>query len=551
MVAATDCVLLFQGFAFFGFRSWPEASTTYKSFFGQTMKNATKTEPEATISQNQNRGKRKLKPSLRKNARRGSPPNSGSTRLPRHKTKIVATIGPASESPAVLEQMIRAGMNIARLNFSHGEFSYHAELIKRIRAAAKAAGRPVAIMADLSGPKMRIGKLAAEKIEVKAGDRFTLTTEEIVGDERRVAVSFRKLPRVVKRGNLLSLNDGYVQVEVVEVRGAEVICVVKVGGELRSRKGLNLPGIDLGISAFTERDRECLKFALERGVEAFSQSFVESAEDIQAVREAARKLGHDPFVIAKIERSRALARLDEILEVSDGVMIARGDLGVEVPIEQIAIEQKDIMRRANQRGKPVITATQMLESMTAYRLPTRAEATDVSNAILDGTDCVMLSAESATGAFPVEAVAMLARIAAAVEARRPQATVKEIFAGADLAGKVLPMHLILISIEASLEYLKPAAVFTRTDGGTSARRLAAFHFPVWTIAITSNTKTAQDLIFSNGVMPIHEAKTPGSWNARIKDLARHYNLPGAFAIFTQRPSVKHPEINHSMEIINL
>jgi pyruvate kinase len=327
--------------------------------------------------------------------------------------------------------------------------------------------------------------------------------------------------------------------------------MVKVGGELRSRKGLNLPGIDLGISAFTERDRECLRFALEHGMDAVSQSFVESAADIKAVRQAARDLGHDPFLIAKIERSRALDRLDEIIEASDGIMIARGDLGVEVPIERIAVVQKDIMRRANRRAKPVITATQMLESMIDHRLPTRAEATDVSNAILDGTDCVMLSAESALGKFPVESVAMLARIAATVEATRRQVTVKDIYAGIDLAGKVLPMHLISVSVEASLEYLKPAAVFARTDSGTSARRLAAFRLPVWTVAISPNVKTSRDLLFSCGVVPVHQPSPPVSWNAYVKDWVRQHQLSGAFAILTQRPSVKDPESNHRMEIINL
>jgi pyruvate kinase len=473
------------------------------------------------------------------------------SQLPPNKTRIVATIGPASESPAVLEEMIRAGMNVARLNFSHGDFEYHGRIINNIRAASKTVGRAVAIMADLSGPKMRIGKLAAEKIALKAGEKFTLTTEEIVGDDHRVSVSFPRLPQVVKRGDLLSLNDGYIQLDVAEVRGGEVLCVVKVGGELRSRKGLNLPGIDLGISAFTERDRECLKFALEHGVDAVSQSFVEGAADLEAVREAAHELGHAPFVIAKIERSRALDRLDEILEAADGVMIARGDLGVEVPIERIALVQKDIMRRANQRAKPIITATQMLESMTTYRLPTRAEATDVSNAILDGTDAVMLSGESATGAFPVEAVAMLARIATVVEARRPQLSVKELYAGVDLTGKVRPMHLLLLSVEASLEYLKPAAVFTRTDAGMSARRLAAFRFPVWTVAITPSAKTARDLLFSSGVVPVHDSNTPASWNGFIKEFARQHQLEGGFAIFTQRASAKDQDSNQRMEIIDL
>jgi pyruvate kinase len=471
--------------------------------------------------------------------------------LPPNKTKIIATIGPASNSPPVLEQMIRAGMNIARLNFSHGEFDTHRQNIQNIRAAAKAVGRPVAIMADLSGPKMRIGNLGVEKIELKAGERFTLTTEDVVGDQQRVSISFTRLPQVVKPGDSLSLNDGYIQLEVAEVSGANVTCVVKVGGELRSRKGLNLPGLELGIGAFTERDRECLKFALEQGVDAVSQSFVEGASDLEAVRKAAHDLGHEPFLIAKIERSRALDRLDEIIDAADGIMIARGDLGVEVPIERIAVVQKDIMRRANRRARPVITATQMLESMTTYRLPTRAEATDVSNAILDGTDAVMLSAESAVGSFPVESVAMLARIAATVEAVRRQVTVKDMYAGADLAGKVLPLHLISVSVEASLEYLKPAAVFVRTDSGKSARRLAGFRLPVWTVAVTPNAKTAQDLLFSAGIAAVHLLEPPNSWNGYVKDWARSYQLPGEFAILTQRPSISDPESNHRMEIINL
>jgi pyruvate kinase len=389
--------------------------------------------------------------------------------LSSHKTKIVATIGPASESLPTLEKMIRAGMNIARLNFSHGEFAAHGRVIENIRAAEKAAAGHVAIMADLSGPKMRVGRFGVDKIELKPGDRFTLTTDDIVGDQQRVSVSFARLPDVVKRGDVLSLNDGYIQLEVAGVHGAEVDCSVRVGGELRSRKGLNLPGIDLGIGAFTERDRECLKFALEHGVDAVSQSFVECAADLHAVRRAARELGHEPFLIAKIERSRALDRLDEIIDAADGIMIARGDLGVEVPIERIAVIQKDIMRRVNRSAKPVITATQMLESMTTYRLPTRAEATDVSNAILDGTDCVMLSGESAMGAYPVESVAMLARIAEAVEPIRQLVSVKEIFSGIDLSHRVRPEHLIAVSVESSLEFLKPAAVFVQSvTGGDGA-----------------------------------------------------------------------------------
>jgi pyruvate kinase len=471
--------------------------------------------------------------------------------LPPNKTKIVATIGPASSSPEVLERMIRAGMNVARLNFSHGEFATHQQNIENLRAASRSAGRPVAIMADLSGPKMRIGRFETEPVLLKPGDSFTLTTQDIVGDQQRASVSFAPLPKVVKPGDKLSLNDGYIQLEVKDVRGPDVECLVVVGGELRSRKGLNLPGIDLGISAFTDRDRECLQFALEHGVDAVSQSFVESAADLQAVREAARQLGHQPFLIAKIERKRALDRLDEILDASDGIMVARGDLGVEVPIEQIALIQKDIIRRANRRAKPVITATQMLESMIHHYLPTRAEATDVSNAILDGTDGVMLSAESAMGDFPVESVTMLARIAATVESTRRQISVKEMYAGVDLEGKVLPLHLIAVGVEASLVYLKPAAVFARTESGASARRLAAFRLPVWTVAISPNAKTTQDLLFSSGILSVHQPDLPASWNAYVKEWVRRHELPGGFAILTQRPTASDPESNHRMEIINL
>ena len=346
-------------------------------------------------------------------------------KLPLHKTKIVCTIGPASDSPEVMEQMIRAGMDIARLNFSHGDFAGHRKVIENLRAAARRAGRRVAIMADLPGPKIRIGQFSQEPIQLKPGDLFTLTTEQSAGNESRVSVTFEPLLKAVKPGDTVFLNDGFIQLEVVKVEGKDVKCRVLVGGELRSRKGLNLPGIDLGISAFTERDREGLVFASENGVDAVSQSFVQSGADIETVRREAETLDYHPLIIAKIERSRALERMDEILHAADGIMIARGDLGVEIPIEQIAVVQKRLMRQANLLGKPVITATQMLESMTENRRPTRAESTDVANAILDGTDCVMLSGESAMGKYPVDAVAMLAKIAEAVEPHRPPRHVRE------------------------------------------------------------------------------------------------------------------------------
>jgi pyruvate kinase len=338
---------------------------------------------------------------------------------------------------------------------------------------------------------------------------------------------------------------------VENVTGNDVHCRVVAGGELRSRKGLNLPGIDLGISAFTDHVRNCLKFALENGVDAVSQSFVNRADDIRAVREAAAELGYQPFVIAKIERSNALDYLEEIIDAADGIMIARGDLGVEVPIEQIPVVQKRLMRLANMRAKPVITATQMLESMTQNRRPTRAEATDVANAILDGTDCVMLSGESAMGIYPVEAVEMLAKIAAAIEPQRPLIAVKDLFQGIDLKRKVRPAHLIALGVEACLEYVTPAAVFVPTRSGTTARRIAFFRLPVPVVAVSSQEATCQRLQFSSGVCPVHEADHPEDWFTYVKKWVSDHDQPGDMVILAEGPSTKHPEANHRMEVIDL
>ena len=327
-----------------------------------------------------------------------------------NETKLVCTIGPASDSPEIMLQMLHGGMNIARLNFSHGDFAWHRTAIDNLRRAARTAGKRVTIMADLPGPKIRIGQLAQEPIELKRGDAFTLTTNKILGNRHRVFVNFPQLPAVVKLGDILFLNDGSIQLEVVRVEGQDVQCRLLVGGELRSRKGLNLPGIDLGGSAFTEHDQDCLKSALENGVDAVSQSFVERPADVEAVRKAAAELGHHPFVIAKIERAGALQRVEEILKAADGIMIARGDMGVALPIYEIPIVQKQLIRKCNAAGKFVITATQMLEHMTESTRPTRAEVTDVANAIIDGTDFVMLSAETAVGRYPYESVLMMNEI---------------------------------------------------------------------------------------------------------------------------------------------
>jgi len=471
--------------------------------------------------------------------------------FPANKTKLVCTIGPASDSPEMLEKIIMAGMNVARLNFSHGDFESHRETITKIRAASQAMGRRVAIMADLPGPKMRIGEIADEPIELAPDDSFTLTTEDIVGDARRVSVSFAHLPQSVKSGDKLFLNDGYLELEVTQVDGSEVHCKVIVGGILRSRKGLNLPGIDLGISAFTDHDHACLKFAMENGVDAVSQSFVETAADIEAVRQAAKELGHDPFIIAKIERAGARKHLHDILQVADGIMIARGDLGVEIPIEQIALAQKNIMRQANLMGKPVITATQMLESMTTNRRPTRAEATDVANAILDGTDCVMLSGESAMGSYPLDAVAMLSRIAAAIEPHRSDFSVKQIFQTRRNADNIVIHDLIASSVETTLNRITPATVVVPTHNGNTARSIARFKLPVWITAVSSSEKTCQDLAFSYGVCSVHEADHPDEWRSWTRSWIAEQEIEGDLVVLTEGPSTKHPDRNNRMEIIDL
>ncbi|NLI28987.1 MAG: pyruvate kinase [Nitrospiraceae bacterium] len=472
-------------------------------------------------------------------------------KLPNNKTKIVCTIGPASESPEVMQHMINAGMNVARLNFSHGDYDSHARVVERLRAAADAVGRRVAIMADLPGPKMRIGMITGEPVMLAPGDHFTLTTDDISGDATRVSVTFKTLPQAVSAGNTLFLNDGLIQLEVKEVRGNDVLCTVRVGGELRSKKGLNIPGINLGMSAFTDRDRKWLEIAQRLNIDAVSQSFVDSARDIEDLRAAAREMKYDPFIIAKIERLTALQNIDEILAATDGIMIARGDLGVEIPIEEIALVQKSLMRKANLLGKPVITATQMLESMTTNPRPTRAESTDVANAILDGTDCVMLSGESAMGMYPVESVGMLAKIAAAVEHARTGHPVRDEIRKRSCSDQPKLSDLIALSVESTLECTSPAAVFVPTHGGATARSIARFRLPVWTIAVSALESTCQCLQFSYGVYATRETDHPEHWSEYIRDWMCKYELDGNLVIFTEGPSSKYPWMNNKMEIIDL
>jgi pyruvate kinase len=397
---------------------------------------------------------------------------------------------------------------------------------------------------------MRLGTIYPEPIQLRTGQPFVLTTQDIVGNSQRVSVSFERLPQAVKPGDRLFLNDGLVQLKVQQVLGDEVHCKVAVGGELSSRKGLNLPGIDLGIKAFTDHDRACLEFALAKGVDAVSQSFVETDADILAVRAAAKALGKEPFIIAKIERAGALEHLDAILRAADGIMVARGDLGVEVPIERIALIQKEIIGKANALAKPVITATQMLESMTLNRLPTRAEATDVANAVLDGTDCLMLSGESAMGKFPEEAVAMLARIGAATEPARPSASPR--LRGAPAPGPELPVAEAIASVvEQALQTGACAAVFVPTRSGTTARMISRFKPRAWVVAVTPQPSVCRGLLFSYGVRPVELAKDAEDWREFAVNWVREQQVHGTMALLVAGPSLRNPDANHRLEFMRL
>ena len=331
------------------------------------------------------------------------------------KTKIVCTIGPASESPEKLTELTNAGMNVMRLNFSHGSFEEHQKRVDAIRLIMPKIKKPVAILQDLCGPKIRIGSFKNGFIMLHAGDIFTLTTENIEGDKEKVFVNYRELPKEMKVGGKIMLHDGTKQLEVVEVKGNEIVTKVIVGGRLANHKGVNVPGANLSIHSLTEKDKRDLEFGIKNKVDFVALSFVRQAADIRGLREILVKAGSSAQIIAKIETPEALADIDRIIEASDGVMIARGDLAIEIPAEDVPFFQKQIITKCHNQGKPAITATQMLLSMVTSPVPTRAEISDVANAIYDGTDAIMLSEETSLGEYPVEAVKIMSRVANRIE----------------------------------------------------------------------------------------------------------------------------------------
>src|SRR5215467_660881 len=332
------------------------------------------------------------------------------------RTKIVCTIGPASDTEEMIARLIAAGMNVARLNFSHGTAEYQRELVRKIKRVRKALNKPVAILQDLQGPKIRVGVFANGFVQLQPGQEFILTSDEVPGDQNRASVSLKNLPLEVKIGHPILLADGNIELQVQKVVPPDIRCRVIVGGQLSSHKGINLPASEVHVDSLTNKDRDDIVIGLEEGVDAIALSFVRSASDILACKKVINDHGGNVPIIAKIKKHEAVDNIDNIVAASQAVMVARGDLGVEIDLEKVPLVQKSIIHKCNALGKPVITATQMLQRMVDNPRPTRAEATDVANAILDGTDAVMLSEETTVGKYPVESVMMMDRIARAAEA---------------------------------------------------------------------------------------------------------------------------------------
>jgi len=420
------------------------------------------------------------------------------TEVKRRKTKIVCTIGPASESSLIIEAMIRVGMNVARLNFSHGTQEEHLGKIKIIREISERLKEPVSILQDLSGPKIRVGKMKEGGVELRRGENFFLTNREIMGDERGVSVTYRSLPNEVKPGDTILLADGMIELHVLGSDGQDIQCRIVVGGVLTSHKGINFPTRSILASAFTEKDRQDLLFGMEYGVDLIGLSYVKDPGDIDAVKRMLRKESADIPVIAKIERREALEHIDEILSVSDGIMVARGDLGMETPLERIPNVQKMLIRKANALGKPVITATQMLRSMVDHTQPTRAEVTDVVNAIFDGTDAVMLSEETASGRFPVEALQMMDKIARAAEEEFPfDQFLKRGFDGiSDLPQAISNAASFLA------EQVRAVAIITPTESGSTARWVSRLRPRQPILALSRHLSTIRSLNLCWGVYPV-------------------------------------------------
>jgi pyruvate kinase len=433
------------------------------------------------------------------------------------KTKIVCTIGPASESSRILEALIQGGMNVARLNFSHGTHEEHSKKIKTIRQIADRLKRPVAILQDLGGSKIRIGRMKEGGGELKRGKPFCLTNQVLIGDETQATVTYSALPSEVRPGDRILLADGTIELQVLESDGKNIRCQVISGGILTSHKGMNFPTRTPLASAITEKDQRDLLFGIQQGVDLVSLSYIQKAADIEGVKKILKKESADIPVIAKIERKEALENIDEIILASDGIMVARGDLGLETPIEKIPNVQKRLIRKANDSGKPVITATQMLRSMVDHTQPTRAEVTDVVNAIYDGTDAVMLSEETASGQFPVEAFQMMAKIAQSAEEEFPH----PLFLRRETGEGMNLQQAITYTASLLAEEVGAKVIVTPTESGSTARWVSKLRPRQPILALTQHLSTVRELNLSWGVDPV---LGPG-WKDTDEMLERSKRMP--------------------------
>lgn len=419
------------------------------------------------------------------------------------KTKIICTIGPASQKPEVIRQLINEGMDVARLNFSHGSYEEQANKFRMIKEAAKELGKPVAILQDTKGPEIRLRDFTNGKEELKEGQTFTLTTKEIMGTNEKVSISYKNLPSDVKEGMAILLDDGLIELKVEQITDTDIVCTVINGGFVSNKKGVNVPGAELSMPFISEVDREDILFGIKTGFDFLAASFVRCKEDILEVRKILDEHGAKTKIIAKIENMQGIRNLNEILEVSDGIMVARGDMGVEIPMEEVPVIQKKMIKRAVAMGKHVITATQMLESMTKNPRPTRAEATDVANAIYDGTTAIMLSGETANGAYPVEAVRTMARIAERAELDIDYASRlnRLEFKRENNITNAISHATCTTAME-----LKAAAIITVTMSGFTAEMLARYKptCPIIACSIEPHVCRQANLLW--GVRPLHIKK---------------------------------------------
>ena len=421
-------------------------------------------------------------------------------------TKIVATIGPASRDGETLRAMIRAGMNVARINFSHGNHQIHGDAIDTVRRIAAEEGAVVAVLCDIQGPKIRIGKLKQEPMMLEAGDAITLTLDDVIGSNGLVSLPHPEFVQDIKPGTTLLLDDGNLQFHVAETSARNIVCDVVVGGALKSRKGVSAPNTKLTLSAITEKDRQDIEFALSKNCDYMAMSFVRSADDIRELQSLMKRLGKQAAVIAKIEMGEALDNIEDIIHSCAGIMVARGDLGVETPAEEVPLHQKRIIALCNAAAKPVITATQMLESMTRNPRPTRAEASDVYNAIIDGTDAIMLSAESASGAYPVRAVEVMTKIAMIAEQHLknagPQSNAAPVIRPTDNQSSGYISDAISKATFGISKIIRPTAIVTTSLSGYTTRRVAKERPATPILCMTPSPITQRRMALVWGVIPL-------------------------------------------------